>query len=326
MPVLVWDNVGDRVFETGLDKGVLYLPDGSAVPWNGLTSVIEASDKTVSSIYYDGMKINDLVVLGDFSATMKAITYPDEFVELEGLVSSRPGVLLSDQPPKQFGLCYRTKIGDDLAGDSVGYKIHILYNVMAAPSQKTYASASSKPSLVEFEWKLTAVPEDFPGVRPTSHIILDSRKIDPWLLEELEAILYGVGSVGTDALLMPMADLFTFMNEWFRVKIVDNGDGTWTAITNRDGFISFLDDDHEIFQLTNVNATYLTNDTYQISDTKDLSEVPLIKITYYGDGTWTASTDRDDLIIMTGPYTFEIRNANVILLTTDTYKIKDTPV
>ncbi len=102
MPGLVWDQVGDRVYETGLDKGVLYLPDGSAVPWNGLTSIIEKFDKESSPIYYDGMKIADLVVLGDFSASMKAVTYPDEFVELEGLVSPKRGTVFGDQRPQTF--------------------------------------------------------------------------------------------------------------------------------------------------------------------------------------------------------------------------------
>lgn len=321
MSVIVWDNVGDRVFETGLDRGVLYLPDGSAVPWNGLVSVIESSDKATSSVYYDGMKINDLVVLGDFAATMKAVTYPNEFLDLEGLVSTRPGVLLADQPPKLFGLSYRTQIGNDLDGDGVGYKIHILYNLMAIPSQKTYATVTTNPSLVEFEWKLTAIPEEFPGIRPTAHIILDSREVDPWLLEELEGMLYGIGS---DASLIPMPDLLTLMRDWFRVKIVDNGDGTWTATADRDGFINFTDGGLTVFELVGVNAVYLTDDTYQLSDTMDVSDVPQIKITYNPDGTWTASTDHDDLIVMTGPYSFEIRNANVIFLTADTYKIEDT--
>ncbi len=109
---MVWDRVGDRVYETGLDKGVLYLPDGSAVPWNGLTAIIEQFNKESSSVYYDGMKISDLVVLGEFAASMKAVTYPDEFVELEGLGSPRGGLFFGDQRPQTFGLCYRTQIGN----------------------------------------------------------------------------------------------------------------------------------------------------------------------------------------------------------------------
>lgn len=319
MPVLVWDKVGDRAYETGLDKGVLYLPDGSAVPWNGLTSVIQSFDRDTSPVYYDGMKINNHITLGDFAATMKAVTYPDEFLEMEGLVSSRSGVFLDDQPPQSFGLAYRTHIGNDLEGDVVGYKIHILYNVTAIPSDKIYASVTSDPSLVEFEWKIQAVPEDIPGFRPTAHIVINSMDLDPWLLEDLEEKLYG--STSAVAAFIPMPDLVTFINEWYRVKIVDNGDGTWTATSVRPGFIQMLTDDE--FQIVNVNAVYLDENTFEISDTIDISDLPEIKIVDNGDGTWTASTDHDGLISVSGG-TFTILNATVEFVGSDSYRITDT--
>lgn len=321
MPVLIWDKVGERVYEAGLDKGVLYLPDGSAVPWNGLVSVIEGFDKSVSPVYYDGMKINDSVTFGDFSATVKAVTYPEEFNEIEGLGQVKRGLFYADQPPKSFGLCYRAKIGNDVEGDSVGHKIHILYNLTAIPKEKTYASLSLDPSLIEFEWEITAVPEEIPGFRPTGHIIIDSRKIDPWLLEELEEKLYG-GTIAV-ASLIPMNELVTFISEWYRVKIIDNGDGTWTAISMRDGFIS-LDVVNDLFTITHVNAVYLNATTYQISDTLDVSDVPQISITDNGDGTWSASTDQDGLIIMLDADTFEILNANAVSLGPNSYLISDT--
>ena len=136
MPILEWDKVGERYYETGIDRGVLYMPDGSAVPWNGLTSVIEHFDKSTSPVYYDGMKISDLVSLGDFSATMKAVTYPEEFVEIEGSAKLRNGLFVGDQPPQTFCLCYRTKIGNDVDGVDSGYKIHLIYNLTAIPSDK----------------------------------------------------------------------------------------------------------------------------------------------------------------------------------------------
>ncbi len=320
MPILVWDRVGDRVYETGLDRGVLYLPDGSAVPWNGLTSIIEQFDKNSSPVYYDGMKINDLVVLGDFAASMKAVTYPDEFLELEGLGSPRKGMFFGDQPPQTFGLCYRTQIGNDLEGDASGYKIHIIYNVTAIPSQKTYASMTSDPALVEFDWDITAIPEEVPGFRPTAHIILDSRDFDPWLFEELEDMLYG-NDLAT-AVLIPMPDLLTYISEWYRVKIIDNLDGTWTAISDRDGFIS-VDVAEDLFTIIQINATYLDDVTFVISDTVDVSDVPQIKIYNNGDGTWNAETDQDGLIVTTG-YEFEILNANAEYFGLDTYDIEDT--
>lgn len=267
MPGIVWDKIGDRVYETGLSNGVLYLPDGSAVPWNGLTSIIEKFNKEVSPIYYDGMKINDLVALGDFSATLKAVTYPDEFIDLEGLVSLREGVFLGDQKPKTFGLCYRTIINNDVVGDSAGYKLHIIYNLTAIPSDKTYSSIAGDPALVEFEWEITAVPEEFPGFRPTAHLIIDSRDMAPLLLQDLEKMLYGDSE--SDAVLLPMSDLIQFMKDWALVRIVDHGDGTWSAISDYDGFIS-LDIIEQLFTLTDVNAVYLDSVTYEISDTNSV--------------------------------------------------------
>lgn len=321
MPELVWDKVGDRVFESGLDKGVLYLPDGSAVPWNGLTSVIESFDKASSPVYYDGMKINDLITLGDFSATMKAVTYPDEFVELEGSAPVKSGLFYSDQPPQSFGLCYRTRIGNDLDGEDGAYKIHILYNVTALPNDKTYASHGSSPSLVQFEWKITAVPQEIAGFRPTAHLIIDSREVDPWLLEDLQAMLYG--TTLSNAALIPMPALITMINTWFRVKITDNGDGTWTALSSRDGFIS-INIVTQFFDIIGVNAIYLNDDTFQISDTTDISEVPEIQINVFPSGVWTATTSHGGLIVMVDPNKFQILNATVIFQTANQFQITDT--
>lgn len=320
MPVLEWDKLVDRTYESGLDRGVLYLPDGSAVPWNGLTSVIESFDKDKNPVYYDGMKINDLVVLGDFSASMKAITYPDEFTELEGMGKIRHGLFVGDQKPQLFGLCYRNQIGNALEGDVTGYKIHIIYNVTAIPKDRTHESISNDPKFVDFEWDLTAVPDEVPGFHPTAHITIDSQNVDPWLLEELEEILYG-NSVA-DASLIPMPDLISLMAEWYRVKIIDNGDGTWTAITKRDGFISFTAPG--VFMIEHVNAVYLDEVTFLISDTRDIFDVPEIKIHDNGNGTWSATTEHDDLITINDDGIFEILNANVIMIDADTYRISDT--
>lgn len=322
MPILIWDKAGERVYETGLDKGVLYLPDGSAVPWNGLTSVIESFDKETSPVYYDGMKINELIILGDFSASMKAITYPDEFVEMEGLVSMRPGFLASDQVPKTFGLCYRTRVGNDLEGEDYGYKIHILYNVTAIPKDKTYASTQLDPSVTEFEWDITAVPEEAPGLRPTAHFIINSVDIDPLLLEELESMLYGDAFVS--ASLIPMADLVTFINDWFLIKIIDNGDGTWSAVSLRAGYITNITPD--LFQLIHANVMYLNDFTFNISDTFSLSDIPTIQIDDNSDGTWSATSDQAGIINILSSDTFEIINANTFYLNAYTYQISNTDV
>lgn len=321
MPKLVWDRLGDRVFETGLDQGVLYLPDGSAVPWNGLTEIKEIPDKETNPVYYDGMKIQDQPSLGSFSASMKAITYPDEFLEIEGYASMRRGLFAGEQPPKVFGLCYRTKIGNDL-DEEAGYKIHLIYNLTAIPHEKSHASMTDTPSMEEFEWDIFAVPEEVPGLAPTAHFAIDTRELDPWLLEEIEEKLYG--STSFSAFLIPMAEMITFINEWYRVKIVDNGDGTWTATEQREGFISFLDHADTLFEIDHINAVYTDDNTYVLSDTLDVKDVPQIQIDDNSDGTWTAVTNNETLIVMLDSHTFELRNANANFINENSYILTDT--
>lgn len=277
-------------------------------------------NKTTAPVYYEGAKINDIVSLGEFSASMKAVTYPDEFLSVEGVENVRRGVFVTDQHPKTFALSYRTKIGDEIDGVDSGYKIHIVYNITAIPSDKTYATLSDDPSLVEFEWTLTAVPEDVPGMRPTAHIILDSRELDPLLMEEVETKLYG-NSVA-DAALLPIADMVAFVTEWYRVKIIDHGDGTWTATSDRPGFI--FDVGGEEFFIDKINAIYIADDEFIISDTTDIHDVPQIKITEYINGTWNASTSNDNVILTVSPGVVEIRNATIEVINSTTYEITDT--
>lgn len=323
MTKIVWDAVGSRVYENGVDRGVLYLPDGSSVPWNGLTAVIEKINKTATGVYFDGVKISNILTAGDFAATLKAVTYPDEFLELEGAGELRNGVYLSDQRPQTFALSYRTMVGNDVEGREAGYKLHILYNVLAVPSDKTYASLADDPMLVEFEWNLTAVPEDIDGFSATSHLIIDSRKVDPLLLEEIEILLYGNSEA--DSVLLPMQEFVTMMAEWYRVKIIDNGDETWEAIESRPGFI--FEPVPGQMLLLNVNALYTSDTTYIISDTLDGGEVPQITIEELLDGTWIASTSNDNVIVVIGDPddgVVEIRNATLTYLTPDEYEITDT--
>jgi hypothetical protein len=321
MATLQWDQVGDRVYENGLDRGVLYLPDGSGVVWNGLTEVQQKFDQKTTPVYFDGRKINDLVTLGTFTASMKAITYPDEFVEVEGLAALRPGLYLGDQPLKTFGLCYRTHTGNDFDGID-GYKLHVVYNLTAIPSDTSYTSLSDSPELVEFEWDLTSIPADTPGFRETSHLIVDSRSVDPWLLADIEDILYGDSDA--DAALLPIDDLIAYLDEWFRLQIVDHGNGTWSAIEYKEGTnIIFLPDGE--FEIINCNAIYTVEDVeFIISDTLDVADIPTIDITDHNNGTWTAQTSVDALIEMIEPDLFAIHDANVFWVNEFTYQISDT--
>lgn len=291
MQTITWGHPRDRTFESGLDRGVLYPPDAEPVPWNGLISVIEKFNKDRTPIYYDGMKISDEVTVGDFEASMSAVTFPKEFEELESFGELRKGVMFGEQPPQSFGLCYRTLKGDGARGEGSSYKLHILYNLIAIPSDRTYASKSDNPSFVEFEWEISAVPEEVPGFRPTAHIVVDSDDIHPLLLAEIEATLYGSLSAG--AVLLPMADLVTFMYEWALVTITDHEDGTWTASTEYEGYITGTSDP-DVFTIEHVDAVYLDDDTYVITTTSD--ELDQLEIRVYDDGTWVAIPDNDAMI------------------------------
>lgn len=263
MTALVWDEVGSRAYENGLDRGVLYLPDETAVPWNGLVEIKEKAKSETNPVFFEGAKINDLVTPGPFSGTMKAITYPPEFEELDGLGRVTEGLFVGEQKPKLFGLSYRSLVGTDLDADA-GYKIHILYNVTAIPNDKTYATLTDDPNVSVFEWDISAIPEEIPGFRPTAHVILDSRAINAEQLAEYEDILYGTSS--TSASMIPLIDFVNGLYYGYKWKIINNGDGTWTAITPIEGLLEFDPVDPDLFTLEDVNAVYLTPDLYKIDD------------------------------------------------------------
>jgi len=191
MTVLEWDKTGDRRFETGVDRGVLYLRDGAAVPWNGLTSISEETSREVKSYYLDGVKYLDHHVPGSYAATLSAFTYPDELDALMGNEEFAPGVILHDQKSSVFHLSYRTKIGNDVEGVDFGYRLHILYNIMAVSNGAAMSSIGDAVTPSAFEWALTGTPANMYGVRPTSHISLDSRHLDSLQLVAIENLLYG---------------------------------------------------------------------------------------------------------------------------------------
>jgi hypothetical protein len=261
MAELVWDETGQRYYETAVSKGVFYDVNGVGTSWNGLTSLEESVSSSVQPVHFDGLKINDVVTVGDFAAVLRAFTYPEEFLPYEGILEDQEGFFVTDQPGNRFGLSYQTKIGNDVEGLEFGYKIHILYNLTALPSQKTYQTLSDSTNPMEFEWSLTGIPEAIENFRPTVHIIFDSTKMDKWLLEDLEGIIYG--DEDSDAYLPPLKGLATFIRKWDRLIITDHGDGTWSAESPRPGQIIMLDE--TTFEITADTAIYLDPDTYTIS-------------------------------------------------------------
>ena len=206
MTALVWDQAGERRYETGVDRGVLYPPENAAVPWNGLISVGETVTREVKSYYIDGVKFLDHYVPGTYSAKISAFTYPDEMDDLVGIREFSPGVFLHDQrSPDVFNLSYRTRIGNDVDGIEHGYKIHILYNLLAVLGDVELSTIGENVEAQAFDWTVYGTPAQMSGIRPTSHISLDSRRILPDTLTALEETLYGTST--TDPDLPDLADL-----------------------------------------------------------------------------------------------------------------------
>lgn len=194
---LVWDQVGERLYETGVDHGVLFIPDAAGVyntgfAWNGLTTVTEKPSGAESNPQYaDNIKYLNLLSAEDFGVTIEAFTYPDEFGQCDGSVDPEPGVKLGQQSRKSFGFSYRTKVGNDVEGNDLGYKIHLVYGCLAAPSEKAYATVNDSPEPVTFSWEVTTTPAPVTGHNPTALIVIDSTVVDSADLTAFELILYG---------------------------------------------------------------------------------------------------------------------------------------
>ena len=197
MSKIVWDAVGEHIFETGVRNGVLYLKDetgayNTGVAWNGLTSVSESPEGAEpTDLYADDIKYLTLMSAENFKATNEAYTYPAEFEECDGSATIANGVVIGQQARKPFGLCYRTAIGNDTDGNEHGYKLHIVYGCQASPSEKQYSTINDSPEAITFSWEVSTTPVNVNGKKPTATLIIDSTKADKAKLTALEAILYG---------------------------------------------------------------------------------------------------------------------------------------
>jgi hypothetical protein len=196
MPKLEWDTTGERLFETGVDRGVLYIPTGEeydvGYAWNGLTTVTESpSGAEASPQYADNVKYLNLISNEEFGCTIEAFTYPVEFGECDGTAEAATGMLIGQQTRKMFGFSYRSRIGNDVEGDALGYKIHLVYGCMAAPTERAYATVNDSPEATTFSWEITTTPVAVPGFKPTALVTLDSTLVTPADLLIVEAALYG---------------------------------------------------------------------------------------------------------------------------------------
>lgn len=192
MTRIEWGASGERFYEVGIDRGVLYVPGYDGVPWQGLSAIKENPAGAEPQPYYqDGIKYLNVASSEEFQATLEAFSSPSVFDVCDGVVSPYSGLQLTEQPRKKFGLSYRTRVGNDVDGLDHAYKIHLVYNALAGPSSKEHVSLSNNADPLVLSWGITTVPERLSGVKPTAHLIIDSRNTNPALLLEIEDQLYG---------------------------------------------------------------------------------------------------------------------------------------
>lgn len=261
MPKLIWDVAGTRFYEAGVDRGVLYVGASPGVSWSGLVSVEENSNGGDAKPYYiDGVKYLNISSAEEFQATITAYTYPDLFAQCDGTAVVRPGLFASQQRRKEFGFSYRTKVGNDINGPDHAYRIHLVYNALAAPSQRTNQSLSDSPETSNFSWLLTTRPPALAGLKRSAHLVIDSRYIHPITLGALEDIIYG-----TDmeyARLPDYAELLTIFDTPVELVVTDNDDGTYT-ITGPDSAVT--DITSGLYDITGPTVVPVDADSYSIS-------------------------------------------------------------
>jgi hypothetical protein len=243
---LSWGSVSKRTYETGIDRGVLYPNGGPGVAWDGLISVSENPTGGESTPFYiDGYKYHEKSAPEEFRANIEAYTYPDEFEVCNGTQSLGSGLYITQQRRVPFGLCYRTRVGNPVDGDDHGYKLHLVYNALAAPTNKNYSTVDDSPDPLAFNWAITTKPVKTPGHRPTPQMIVDSTKVTAPLLKAIEDILYGTTD---DAPRLPSpTEIISLFGGWPTLQVVDNGDGTFT-IYGPDDVVRLLD--ATTFQIT----------------------------------------------------------------------------
>jgi hypothetical protein len=262
MARLSWSKLSDRVFEVGLDRGVLYPKSSYAVVWNGLTSVEESGGESAAAYYIDGRPFLFLPKPKEYAASIKAYTYPDKFSSIMGVVEATDGMYVDSQIGDAFDLSYRTYIGNALDGPQADYKIHLVYNATVAPNSISYATLSNAINPVEFAWDIQAVPVPVEGYRATAHIVIDTRHMDAQKLATIEAMLYGDSD--TEPSMPSPLTIFDTLTYGDSIVIIDNGDGTWEALGSYKNIYMI---GSGVFQIDNVNAVDHGDGTFTISST-----------------------------------------------------------
>lgn len=238
---LTWDGTGDRLFETGIDRGVLYPINSQGaykpgVAWNGLTAITESpSGAEATALWADNIKYLNLYSAEEFGATIEAYTYPDEWAECDGSAEISTGVSIGQQSRRKFGLCYRTRLGNDVDGDSHGYKLHLLYGCMASPSERGYSTVNDSPEAITFSWTITTTPVSVSDIsnksfKPTAVLTIDSTKVDETKLKSLEDVLYGISAPAfSTTATYAVGDYVTYESKTYKCTTAVVTAGAWDA-------------------------------------------------------------------------------------------------
>jgi hypothetical protein len=319
MSRLVWDAPGSRVFETGLDRGVLYIPDlQKGVVWNGLVSFTERQgDAKTEPLYFNGFKYLDFQKFGTFTGTLEAFTYPDEFNTCLGLVPLRGMILTAQNVQHTFSLSFRTRIGNDLLGTEYAYQIHVIYNLIADQESRTLGTISNSTEAETFAWNIEGIPLTSTGLGPTNHVIFDTRYLTSSMVAGLESFLYDEPVTGSGPQLPSLQRLLDYISDWHQLTIYDNGDGTWFAID--DGTLITLPSEYD-FVVDAPYASYQDEVTYRVSNDALTPGTHTLRITNNGDGTWTAIDNDGTFISLISSDTFEIE---AIPIDETTYQASD---
>ena len=290
MTALVWDQVGERLYETGVDHGVLYIPDAEGnydegYAWNGLTTVTESpSGAEATAQYADNIKYLNLISAEEFGATIEAFTYPDEFAQCDGTAVPEAGVMVGQQGRRIFGLAYRTQLGNDIDGTDHGYKLHLIYGAQAAPSEKAYATINDSPEAITFSWEVTTTPVPVTGLKPTSLLVIDSTQVDAAALALLEAELFG--DVGNDARLPGPDEVIGFFSG--TVTVVDMGDDDNQPTYNDTTHVITLPAVTGIqWQINGVDVANGAQPALTVGQTAHVEAVAVAGYVIDGDDDWT---------------------------------------
>jgi hypothetical protein len=257
-----WNNSGERLFHTGVDRGMLYVGNAAGVPWNGLISVTEnPSGGDATPTYLDGQKVLNVPGGENFAATIEAYGVPIEFAPCVGWGSLASGLFATEQPKETFGFSYRTLIGNDVEGTAFGYKLHIVFNALAKNADFSHKTITDSPSVQPYSFDVTTVPLPVSGQRATAHFIFDTRVVTENNIAKIESILYG--SDTTDPTLPDATTIFNLKDVFATLQIIDNGDGTWTAVDNLGSILTMTDG--ETFSIDWDSAVVIDTDEYSIS-------------------------------------------------------------